>query len=132
MLIIQKFGGTSVGDTDKIHNVANRIKMFYDQGHQLVVVVSAMGHTTDELVKMAARVNQNPPTREMDMLLSTGEQISISLLAMALDHIKVPAISFTGHQIEFRTDSAHSNARIIDINSKKLKEALSENKVCIV
>ena len=132
MLIVQKYGGTSVGDTEKIHNVANRIKMFYDQGHDIVVVVSAMGHTTDELVSKAARVNPNPPTREMDMLLSTGEQISIALLAMALDYIKVPAISFTGHQIEFRTDSSHSNARILDINSAKLKEALAEKKVCIV
>ena len=132
MLIVQKYGGTSVGDTDKIHNVANRIKMIYDQGNDLVVVVSAMGHTTDELVAMAASVNPNPPTREMDMLLSTGEQISIALLAMALDNIKVPAISFTGLQIEFRTDSSHSNARILDINSKKLKEALAQKKVCIV
>jgi aspartate kinase len=131
-LIVQKFGGTSVGDTDRIKNVANRIKMYYDQGHRLGVVVSAMGHTTDHLVDMAAALNQNPSRREMDMLLSTGEQVSIALLAMALENIGVPAVSFTGQQINMRTDSAHSNARILDIDTTRIIQAMDEKKVVIV
>ncbi len=131
-LIVQKFGGTSVGDTDRIRNVANRIKMYYDQGHRLAVVVSAMGHTTDHLVDMAAAVNPNPSKREMDMLLSTGEQVSIALLAMALENIGVPAISFTGPQINFQTDSTHSNARILNIDTTRITQAMDEKKVVIV
>jgi len=132
MLIVQKYGGTSVGDTDRIKNVANRIKMFYNEGHDVVVVVSAMGHTTDELVAMADAINPNPSNREMDMLLSTGEQVSIALLAMALDAIEVPAISFTGGQVNILTDDTHSNARIVEIDARRLHEKLSEKKVCIV
>lgn len=131
-LVVQKYGGTSVGDTDRIKRVANRIKMYYDQGHDLVIVVSAMGHTTDQLVDMAAALNPNPKPREMDVLLSTGEQISIALLAMALDHIGVPAISFTGGQVRILTDKKHSKARIQDIDTTRLKQSLGERKVCIV
>lgn len=131
-LVVQKYGGTSVGDTDRIKRVANRIKMYYDQGHDLVIVVSAMGHTTDQLVDMAAALNPNPKPREMDVLLSTGEQVSIALLAMALDHIGVPAISFTGGQVRILTDKKHSKARIQDIDTTRLKQSLGDRKVCIV
>ncbi len=131
-LIVQKYGGTSVGDTDRIHNVANRIKMYYDSGHKIAVVVSAMGKTTDQLVAMASRVNSNPSNREMDMLLSTGEQVSIALLAMALDNIGVPAVSFTGPMIKMVTDSSHSNARILDIDTTRIAAAHEEGKVVIV
>lgn len=131
-LIIQKYGGTSVGDTDRIKNVANRIKMYYDQGHDLVVVVSAMGHTTDQLIEMAKKINPYPKAREMDVLLSTGEQVSIALLAMALDYIGVPAISFTGAQVRILTDKKHSMARIQEIDTTRIKEQLKQKKVCIV
>ncbi|HMU83119.1 MAG TPA: aspartate kinase [Leptospiraceae bacterium] len=132
MLIVQKFGGTSVGDTDRIKNVANRIKGYYEQGHRLIVVVSAMGHTTDELIDMAMKLNGNPPRREMDMLLSTGEQISMALMAMALEAIEVPAISFTGGQLQIMTDGTHSNARIRGLDTTRLDEAFAQKKVCIV
>lgn len=132
MLIVQKFGGTSVGDTDRIKNVASRIKSYYEQGHRLIVVVSAMGHTTDELIDMAMKLNTNPPRREMDMLLSTGEQISIALLAMALEAVNVPAISFTGGQLQIMTDGRHSNARIKDLDTTRLEESFAQKKVCIV
>lgn len=131
-LIVQKYGGTSVGDTERIRNVANRIKMYYDQGHKLAVVVSAMGKTTDRLVEMAGELNRSPSKREMDMLLSTGEQVSIALLAMALDNIGVPAVSFTGGQVKFFTDDHHSQARILDIDASKIQEAHGEGKVAIV
>ncbi|MBW7857732.1 MAG: aspartate kinase [Leptonema sp. (in: Bacteria)] len=131
-LVVQKYGGTSMGDTDRIRRVASRIKMYYDQGHNLVVVVSAMGHTTDELVDKAAALNPNPKPREMDVLLSTGEQISIALLAMALDNIGVPAISYTGGQVRILTDKKYSKARIQDIDTAKLKESLNQRNVCIV
>ncbi len=131
-LIVQKYGGTSVGDTDRIHNVANRIKMYHEHGHRVAVVVSAMGHTTDQLVDMAYQVNSSPPKREMDMLLSTGEQVSISLLAIALEGIGVPAVSYTGHQINMVTDSTFSNARIIDVDTTRVKKSLEEGKVVIV
>ncbi|MCS7204155.1 MAG: aspartate kinase [Leptospiraceae bacterium] len=131
-LIVQKYGGTSVGDVDRIKNVANRIKMYYDQGHDLVVVVSAMGHTTDELIEMAKKIHPYPKAREMDVLLSTGEQVSIALLAIALDYIGVPAISFTGAQVRILTDSKHSMARIQEIDTSRLWENLRQRRVCIV
>lgn len=131
-LIVQKYGGTSVGDTDRIKNVANRIKMYYDQGHDLVVVVSAMGHTTDQLIEMAKKIHPYPKAREMDVLLSTGEQVSIALLAMALDYIGVPAISFTGAQVRILTDKKYSMARIQEIDTSRLLDNLKQKKVCIV
>ncbi|MFN3604398.1 MAG: aspartate kinase [Leptonema sp. (in: bacteria)] len=132
MLIVQKYGGTSVGDVDRIKNVANRIKMYYEQGHSLVVVVSAMGHTTDQLIDMAKKIHPNPKLREMDVLLSTGEQVSIALLAMALDFIGIPAISFTGAQVRILTDNKYSMARIQEIDASKIQENLKQKKVCIV
>jgi aspartate kinase len=131
-IIVQKYGGTSVGTTDKIKNVANRIKSYHSKGDNVVVVVSAMGHTTDELVELAERVNPNPSKREMDMLLSTGEQVSISLLAMALEAIQVPAQSFTGGQVGILTDGKFSNAKIKAIDDSRVRKALEEGKVAIV
>lgn len=131
-ILVQKFGGTSVGDPERIKRVANRIKSYYEKGYQLVVVVSAMGHTTDELVDLAGKISQNPPKREMDMLLSTGEQVSIALLAMALHEVQVPAKSFTGAQVNILTDSNHSNARIEAIDTKRLTAELDNKQVCIV
>jgi len=131
-ILVQKFGGTSVGDPERIKRVANRIKSYYEKGYQLVVVVSAMGHTTDELVDLAAKIAKNPPKREMDMLLSTGEQVSIALLAMALHDIEVPAMSFTGGQVNIVTDGNFSNARIESIDTKRLQAELDKKQVCIV
>lgn len=131
-LLVQKFGGTSVGTTDLIRNVANRIKSNSDDGHRIVVVVSAMGKSTDELVELANRVNPRANKREMDMLLSTGEQVSISLLAMALENAGVPARSFTGGQVHIRTDQRHSEARILDIDTGRLEAELAQGRVCIV
>jgi aspartate kinase len=131
-IIVQKYGGTSVGTTDKIKNVANRIKTYHNAGNQVVVVVSAMGHTTDELLELAERVNPNPSRREMDMLLSTGEQISVSLLAMALEAIEVPAQSFTGSQVKIMTDGNFSNAKIQGMDDSRIRKALDSGKVVIV
>jgi aspartate kinase len=131
-IIVQKYGGTSVGTTDKIKNVARRIKTYHDRGDHVVVVVSAMGHTTDELIELAEKLNDNPPRREMDMLLSTGEQVSVSLLAIALEAIGVPARSFTGSQVKMMTDGNFSNAKIEMIDRTRIDDALKENKVAIV
>jgi len=131
-ILVQKFGGTSVGDPERIKRVAARIKSYYEKGYQLVVVVSAMGHTTDELVDLAGKIAKNPPKREMDMLLSTGEQISIALLAMALHDIEIPALSFTGGQVNIVTDGNFSNARIESIDTKRLIAELEKKQVCIV
>ncbi|HNE18430.1 MAG TPA: aspartate kinase [Turneriella sp.] len=131
-ILVQKFGGTSVGDPERIRRVANRIKSYYEKGYQLVVVVSAMGDTTDELIDLAGKISTNPPKREMDMLLSTGEQISIALLAMALHEVQVPARSFTGGQVNIVTDGNFSNARIESIDTKRLSSHLDQGHVCIV
>jgi len=131
-IIVQKYGGTSVGTTDKIKNVAKRIKTYHDRGDRVVVVVSAMGHTTDELIELAEKINSDPPRREMDMLLSTGEQVSVSLLAMALHAIGVPAKSFTGSQVRLMTDGNFSNAKIEMIDRTRIDEAFAGNQVAIV
>ncbi|MCP4137660.1 MAG: aspartate kinase [bacterium] len=129
---VQKYGGTSVGTTDKIKAVARRIKGNVDRGYSVVVVVSAMGKTTDALVEMAGEITAEPSKREMDMLLSTGEQVTISLLAMALHEIGEDAISYTGSQVKVLTDSNHSNARIESISTEKILESLKKNHVVIV
>ncbi|TGK12132.1 aspartate kinase [Leptospira fletcheri] len=131
-IIVQKFGGTSVGTPERILNVARRIKGYHDKGDHVVVVVSAMGHTTDELVDLARQITKNPHKREMDMLLSTGEQVSIAMLAMALWEIGVPAKSFTGSQVRMITDGNFSNAKIQTIDRSRIDSALSEGKVVIV
>jgi len=131
-LIVQKFGGSSVADLEKIRLVANRIKSYYDQGHQLVVVVSAMGKTTDHLLEMAREIHPSPPERELDMLLSTGEQVSIALLSMALDAYGVKAIALTGGQAGILTSGLHTKAKIITIETRRIFHHLDERKVVIV
>ena len=131
-LIVQKFGGTSVGTPERIRLVADRIAQSYQSGNQLVVVVSAMGHTTDELIDLAQKVSDQPPHREMDMLLSAGERISMALLSMALADRKVPAISLTGSQTGIITDQSHRRARIQRILGGRVRTALAENNVVIV
>lgn len=131
-LIVQKYGGTSVADADRVKNVAARVAETKREGNQVVVVVSAPAGMTDDLTKRAFAVTSSPRAREMDMLLSTGEQVSISLLAMALHEIGEEAISFTGAQIGIVTDSAHTKAKIKSINSEKIKNELDSGKVVIV
>ncbi len=131
-IIVQKYGGTSVKDASRIKAVAARIKRYVDRDFHVVVVVSAMGKTTDVLVDLAEQITGTPSKREMDMLLSTGEQVSISLLAMALHELGIEAISHTGGQVEVVTDGNFSNARIESISTDKLNESLSRNKVVIV
>ena len=131
-LIVQKFGGSSVADAERIQNVARRVTSYKDKGYSIVVVVSALGDTTDELIELADKINTNPSEREMDMLLSTGEQISVALLAMAIHKLGYKAISFTGAQVGIITDSAHTKARIIKINTERIKKALDSGNIVIV
>lgn len=131
-LIVQKYGGTSVGDVKKIKRVAKRIVSQVDNGKKVVVVVSAMGKRTDELVEMAYGINDNPPSREMDVLLATGEQVSISLLAMAIQALGYPVISLTGAQCGIKTSDVHKKARIEGIDTSRLEQELNQNKVVIV
>ncbi len=131
-LIVQKFGGSSVANPERIKNVASRVAEYYKRGDSVVVVVSALGDTTDDLLDLAGQITKTPSRRELDMLLSTGEQISVSLLAMALHELKCEAISFTGAQVGIRTDSSYTKARIVDINTQRLWAALKEKKVTLV
>ncbi len=131
-LLVQKFGGTSVADSGKILAAARRAIQAHNRGEQVLVVVSARGHTTDELIALAKEITENPPAREMDMLLSTGEQVSVALMAMAIESLGVPAISFTGAQIGLVTDSFHTKARIRNISTERMVQALGEGKIVIV
>lgn len=131
-LIVQKFGGTSVANRDRIFNVARIVADTRNAGNDVVVVVSAQGDTTDDLIAKAAEITHDPSKREMDMLLATGEQISIALLTMALDSIGVPAISLTGWQAGFQTDRAYTNARIKRIDSERIESELARNRVVVV
>jgi aspartate kinase len=131
-LIVQKFGGTSVANGQKILAAARKAVRAQQQGNQVVVVVSAMGQATDELIELARQVNERPPCREMDMLLSTGEQVSVSLMAMAIHALGYDAISFTGAQVGIRTDSTHTKARIRTISTDRMKKALADGKIVIV
>lgn len=131
-VIVQKYGGTSVADADKIKNVARRIIRTRDAGNQVVVVVSAMGHTTDELVALAYQVAEKPAHRELDVLLSTGEVVTTTLLAMALHAMGCPAISLSGAQAGIRTDAAFSSARILEVNSARVVKELEKGSVVIV
>ncbi len=131
-IIVQKFGGTSVADAEKIRRAANRALKAHQKGDQIVVVASARGKQTDQLVADAMELNPNPPKREMDVLLSTGEQQTVSLMAMALEAMGQKAISFTGQQVQMITDDAHSKARIQSIGAEKLKEKLADGCICIV
>lgn len=131
-LVVQKFGGSSVATAERIGAAARRALRAKQAGHQVIVVVSARGDTTDELISLAREINDHPPAREMDMLLSTGEQISIALMAMAIEALGQPAISFTGAQIGIVTDSFHTKARIKNISTQRMRQALEEGKVVIV
>jgi len=131
-LIVQKFGGSSVANAERIQNVAKRVASYRKKKNDLVVVVSALGDTTDELIELAAKITNKPSEREMDMLLSTGEQISVALLAMAIHKLGFEAVSFTGAQVGIYTDKSHTKARIIKINADKIRQALKEKKIVIV
>ena len=131
-LIVQKFGGTSVGSAERIRAVAERVKRWRDQGHQMVVVVSAMSGETDRLIALAKSIQQRPVPRELDVLLSTGEQVTIALLSMALDDIGCPARSYTGGQVHILTDSAHNKARIRDIDAARVRADLDAGRVVVI
>jgi len=131
-LIVQKYGGSSVADAEKIKNVARRIARARDEGNQVVVVVSAMGDTTDELIELAYQISENPDNRELDVLLSTGEVVSSTLLAMSLHVMGYPAISLSGAQAGIRTDSAYSRARILQIEPKRVVRELEKGNIVIV
>ena len=131
-LIVQKFGGTSVKDTGRIKNVASRVGKYRLRGDQVVTVVSAMGGVTDNLIKLASEINPLPSEREMDMLLATGEQTTIALLAMALHSLDLPAVSLTGAQAGIVTDGVHSKAKIRNITPKQVHTMLDEGNVVIV
>ncbi|MDT2045259.1 aspartate kinase [Priestia aryabhattai] len=131
-LIVQKFGGTSVGSTERIQNVANRVIQEVQRGNQVIVVVSAMGKTTDELVRLAGEITSKPSKREMDMLLTTGEQVTISLLTMALQEKGYEATSYTGWQAGICTEAQHGNARITKINEQAIAERLKKNHIVVV
>ncbi|MGB7518979.1 MAG: aspartate kinase, partial [Spirulinaceae cyanobacterium] len=131
-LIVQKYGGTSVGSVERIQAVAQRICKTIQGGNSVVVVVSAMGKTTNTLVGLAQQISSHPSRREMDMLLSTGEQVSIALLSMALQELGQPAISLTGAQVGIVTEAAYSRARILEINTQRMQRHLGEGKVLVV
>jgi aspartate kinase len=131
-ILVQKFGGTSVADAAKIRRAAERVIRAVKGGYQVVVVASARGHQTDELIADALELNPNPPTREMDQLLSTGEQQTVSLFAMALDTMGYDAISFTGGQIRLLTDSIYTKARIKSIDAERIHKQLDQGKIVIV
>jgi len=132
MLVVQKYGGSSVANAERIRRVAGRVVQERDKGHSVVVVVSAMGDTTDDLINLVGGITGNPPDREMDMLLSTGEQISIALLAMAINEMGRPAISLTGGQVGVLTDAAHTKAKILKINTDRLQEELKQGHIVVV
>jgi len=130
-LVVQKFGGTSVADSEKILAAARKAIRAQQQGNQVVMVVSAMGHSTDVLVDLANQITDRPPAREMDMLLSTGEQVSVALMAMAIESLGSHAVSMTGAQIGIRTDSTHTKARIHSISTASMRRALDAGKIVI-
>lgn len=131
-LIVQKFGGSSVANAEKIYNVAGRIADEYDKGNSVVVVVSAMGDTTDDLIEKAGEINKKPSKREMDVLLSTGEQITIALLAMALENKKYPVVSLTGWQAPIKTNMTYGSARIEKIETSRLLNEIDKGRIVIV
>lgn len=131
-LIVMKFGGSSVGSTERMQRVARRIADYKEAGHRVAVVVSAMGDTTDDLIDQSKLLNSNPPAREMDMLLTTGEQISVALLSMAIHQIGHTAISLTGWQAGIRTEAVHGKARITDIDPNRIFRAFEEGHAVIV
>ncbi len=131
-LIIQKYGGTSVGTIERIQAVADRVIQTKKQGNQVVVVLSAMSGETDRLLSLAKALSHTPTPRELDVLLSTGEQVTIALLSMALEEKGYPAVSYTGGQVHIRTDNEHNKARIVDIEAARVHKKLDEGKIVVV
>ncbi|MCU1394671.1 MAG: ask, partial [Ilumatobacteraceae bacterium] len=131
-LIVQKFGGTSVADPDRMRAVADHVAFTKRHGNDVVVVVSAMGKTTDNLIALATQVSNTRPGREMDMLLTTGERMSAALVCMALNDLGVDAISFTGSQVGIITDNVHGKAKIVEVKGDRVRDALAKGKVCVV
>ncbi len=131
-LVVQKFGGTSLADAARIRAVADRVESTRKEGHDVVVVVSAMGETTDQLVALASEVSDDPSPREMDMLLSAGERISMALLSISLNSRGIPAVSYTGSQAGILTDSSHGAAKILDIQGTRVRDSLDQGRVVIV
>ncbi|WP_349946333.1 aspartate kinase [Lacrimispora sp. BS-2] len=132
MLVVKKFGGSSVADKERIFNVAKRCIEEYEKGNQVVVVLSAMGKTTDGLIAKAREINPNPPKREMDMLLATGEQISVALMAMAMNSLGVPAVSLNAAQVAMHTTSAYGMAKLKRIDTERIRHELEARKIVIV
>ena len=132
MLIVKKFGGTSVADKERIYNVARRIAEEYRKGNEVVVVLSAMGKQTDVLLSMAKDINPNASKREIDMLLVTGEQVSVALMAMALDTLGVPAVSLNAFQVAMHTTSNYGNARLKRIDTERIRNELENKRVVLV
>jgi len=131
-LIVQKYGGTSVGTSERIKNVARRVAHYHRQGHQLVVVVSAMSGETNRLLALAKEISANPNPRELDVVAATGEQVTIGLLAIALEDMNLKAKSYTGGQVRILTDSAFTKARIVSIDEQNLRADLNEGTIVIV
>src|ERR1700739_3867375 len=131
-IIVQKYGGVCLETPEKIRAVASGLADLHGRGHRVVAIVSAMGKTTDQLVEMAYQVSPHPNRRELDMLLTTGERISMSLMSMALSDLGVPAISFTGSQAGVMTDDSHSSARIVDVRPVRVREELERGKVVVL
>ena len=131
-MIVQKYGGTSVGTVERIQNVAKRVKKYRDAGNQVVVVVSAMSGETNRLIGLAGEISSNPPARELDVLVTTGEQVTIALLAMALQELGCDARSYTGAQVRILTDNAHGKARINDIDDTRVRADLNAGRVVVV
>ena len=132
MLVVKKFGGTSVADKERIYNVARRCVEEYKKGNQVVVILSAMGKQTDVLISMAKEISPNPSKRELDMLLTTGEQTSVALASMAVQELGVPAISLNAFQVAMNTSSVYGNARLKRIDAERIKFELSNNKIVFI
>jgi aspartate kinase len=130
-VIVQKYGGTSVETIEKIRGIAERVVKRKNEGNDMVIVVSAMGKSTDELIRMAYQITPDPDKRELDVLMATGEQVSISLLSIALNHIGADAVSFTGQQLGIKTEGSHTKSRISGINDEKIREELQNGKIVI-
>ena len=132
MLVVKKFGGTSVADKERIMNVAKRCIADYKAGNDVVVVLSAMGKQTDVLIDMAKDINPNPPRRELDMLMTTGEQVSVAMMAMAMDSLGVPCISLNAYQVAMHTTSVYGNARLKRIDTERIRNELDLKKIVII
>jgi aspartate kinase len=131
-LIVQKYGGTSVGTVERIQEVAKKVISYRNQGHDMVVVVSAMSGETNRLIGLAEQLNDHPRGRELDVLLSTGEQVTIALLSMALEQMGMPSVSYTGSQVRILTDEAHNKARILEIDEGNIQTDLNAGRVVVV